>query len=534
MSSDGAQQDKEENVVKKDKTDGGNHEFERRYCNVTFKGSYTRIRMMTGLLRQGWKQVVSRGYCFANHKPLHVCIVGSGPAGFYTAEKMMKAHENTEVDILDRLATPFGLVRSGVAPDHPETKIVVNQFSRVASNGRCSFFGNVLLGSDISLSELREIYDVVVVAYGAESDRSLGVPGEDLAGIYSAREFVWWYNGHPDCRKMAPDLKSTDTAVVLGQGNVALDVSRILLRSISELQSTDIAEHALVSLRESTIRKVYLVGRRGPAQAACTAKELREILGMKDVQIHINEADLVLSPADEEELKTSRIQRRVYDLLCKSATSHQQLDSAGQRELHFIFFRKPDRFLPLEDNLRVGGVRLEKTCLKENGLSGKQVAIGTGQFEDISCGLALKSIGYKSLPVDGLPFDKYRGVVPNVKGRVVSSNQTQQAEMEQGLYVVGWLKRGPTGIVATNLYCAEETVASILDDLDNGLIVPASGSSKPGRQGLLQVLENKNVRFVPYSGWEKIDSKEKFEGQLRNKPREKLTTWDELLRVADG
>lgn len=231
--------------------------------------------------------------------PLRVCVIGSGPAGFYTTEKILKKHEGAEVDILDRLPTPFGLVRSGVAPDHPETKIVTNQFSRVAQNERCSFLGNVPLGSSVSLSELRDIYHVVVLAYGAESDRTLGIPGEDLAGIHSAREFVWWYNGHPDYRHFAPDLKSSDTAVILGQGNVALDVARILLRPTEELAKTDIATHALAALKESSIRKVYLVGRRGPVQAACTAKELREILGIEDMHIHIQEADLVKTPADE-------------------------------------------------------------------------------------------------------------------------------------------------------------------------------------------------------------------------------------------
>uniref|UniRef100_A0A2P2LFK6 NADPH:adrenodoxin oxidoreductase n=1 Tax=Rhizophora mucronata TaxID=61149 RepID=A0A2P2LFK6_RHIMU len=212
-------------------------------------------------------------------RPLRVCVVGSGPAGFYTAEKLLKAHEGAEVDVVDRLPTPYGLVRSGVAPDHQETKIVINQYSRVAQHERCSFFGNVTLGSSISLSELRELYHAVVLAYGAESDRSLGIPGEDLAGILSAREFVWWYNGHPDCRNLNPDLKGTDTAVILGQGNVALDVARILLRPTTELATTDIASHALAALEQSSIRKVYLVGRRGPVQAACTAKELRELLG---------------------------------------------------------------------------------------------------------------------------------------------------------------------------------------------------------------------------------------------------------------
>ncbi|RZR91695.1 hypothetical protein BHM03_00019861, partial [Ensete ventricosum] len=301
-------------------------------------------RMKGGFLFRGWKTLTSRGFCSLNDQSLRVCVIGSGPAGFYTAEKV------------------------------PTLKL-------------CTF------------------HDQVVVAYGAESDRSLGVPGEDLTGIYSAREFVWWYNGHPDCRYMVPDLKCTDTAVVLGQN----------------------------SIFEAQIVNTY------PILISTTC--------MKNLQVHIREADLVISPADEVCINCSTIAETIFCL-------------------------KPDKFLPSEDESRVGGVRLEKTCLKANGLSGKQVAIGTGQFEDVNCGLVLKSIGYKSVPVDGLPFDKYRGrfsrpfgsitsagVVPNVKGRVLSSDQPENVNIEQGLYVVGWLKRGPTGIVATNLYCAEETVS---------------------------------------------------------------------------
>ncbi|KAI3835855.1 hypothetical protein MKX03_011353, partial [Papaver bracteatum] len=225
---------------------------------------------------------------------------------------LLKAHQKAEVDIIDRLQTPFGLVRSGV---------VINQFSRVGLNERCSFFGNLNLGSSVFLSELCEMYNVVVLAYGAESDRDLSVPGEGLAGIHSSREFVWWYNGHPDFSQLRPNLKSDETAVVLGQGNVALDVAHILLRPTVELITTDIANHALSSLQEISIRKVYLVGRRGPAQEAYTAKELRELLGIKDLYVNIQEGDLIKSPADKEELKNSRIQRRVHELLSKDAIS---------------------------------------------------------------------------------------------------------------------------------------------------------------------------------------------------------------------
>ncbi|XP_016506507.1 NADPH:adrenodoxin oxidoreductase, mitochondrial isoform X1 [Nicotiana tabacum] len=478
-------------------------------------------------LRRFW-----RTYSTVSSERLRFCIVGSGPAGFYTADKILKAHKRAEVDIVDRLPTPFGLVRSGVAPDHPDTKIVTNQFSRVVQNGRCSFIGNVSIGISISLAELRELYDVVVLSYGAESDQALGIAGEELAGIYAAREFVWWYNGHPDCRNLAPDLKSSDTAVIIGQGNVALDVARILLRPTSELATTDIASHALAALEESSIRKVYLVGRRGAAQAAFTAKELREVLGIKDLFIEIQQADLSKTPADEEELKSNRIKRRIHELLSKAATSAASVCSPGKKELHFVFFRKPDRFL--ESDCRSGhvaGLRLERTILKEDAGSGRQIAVGTGLFDEMECGLVLKSVGYKSRPVDGLPFDLHKGIVPNVQGRVLSE-ASGDALVEKGLYACGWLKRGPTGIIATNLYCAEETVASILEDIQRGLVTSSSGLSKPGRDGLLQLLDSRNVKIVPFGGWEKIDSEEKRRGSLKNKPREKLTSWQELLEVA--
>nr|GMD15040.1 NADPH:adrenodoxin oxidoreductase, mitochondrial isoform X1 [Ipomoea batatas] len=476
---------------------------------------------------------LSRSFTTVSSTSPRVCIVGSGPAGFYTADKILKAQEEAQVDIIDRLPTPFGLVRSGVAPDHPETKTVTNQFSRIVQDGRCSFIGNVSLGSSISLSELRDLYDVVVLCYGAESDRALGIPGEDLAGIYSAREFVWWYNGHPDCRNLTPDLKNTDTAVVVGQGNVALDVARVLLQSTSELAKTDIASHALAALEESSVRKVYVVGRRGPVQASFTAKELREILGIKNLYIHIEEADLNKTPADEEVLKNNRINRRIHELLSKAAISAAPYPTPGQRELHFVFFRKPERFLESDARSCHGaGVKFERTIIREDVVSGKQIAVATGQFDDLECGLVLKSIGYKSVCVEGLPFDPQNGIVPNIRGRVLSDSTGDLTEVEKGLYVCGWLKRGPTGIIATNLYCAEETAASISEDIKKGILPSTPGSSKPGRDGLLQLLDSRNSAVIPFEGWQKIDAEEKRRGHLKNKPQEKLTSWEELLEVA--
>ncbi|KAL6984774.1 adrenodoxin-NADP(+) reductase [Sarracenia purpurea var. burkii] len=241
-------------------------------------------------------------------------------------------------------------------------------------------------------------------------------------------------------------------------------------------------------------RKVYLVGRRGPVQAACTAKELREVLGIKDLHVNIQEADLVKTPTDEEELRNSRIQRRVYELLSKAAMSGPSHCYAGQRELHFVFFRKPHAFLDSDSRSgHVAGVRFEKTIVKENVGFGKQVAVGTGQFEDFECRLVLKSIGYKSVPVDGLPFDAYKGIVPNIGGRVLVDPSGDHTQLE-GVYVCGWLKRGPTGIIATNLYCAEETIASISEDLAKGVLASAPSLPKPGREGLLQLLDSRNVK----------------------------------------
>ncbi|CAL5397000.1 unnamed protein product [Camellia sinensis] len=505
------------------------------------------------------KKLFSRSFAFLSLTPLCICVVRSGPAGFYTAEKR---HQGAEVDIVDRLPTPYGLVRFGVAPDHPKTKqnlqqIVTNQFSRVTQNERCSFFGNVSLGSSVSLSELMEMYHVVVLAYGAESDRVRGIPREDLAGIHSAREFVWWYNGHPDCQYLAPDLKSTNTAVILGQvlkpfnpkisfdpynhppcfffqGNVALDVARILLRPTAELATTDIASHALAALEESSIRKVYLVGRRGPAQAACTTKELREVLGIKDLHINIQEADLVKTPADEEELKNSRIQKRVYELLSKAAVSRPSHRSLDQRELHFVFFRKPDGFLDSDDMVMLLVCALRRQFLKKVLALGNKLQLVQDRLKTLNAEkLVLKSIGYRSVPVDGLPFDAHKeeGIVLNVGGRVLINSSGDHTQLE-GVYVCGWLKRGPTGIIATNLYCAEETIMSISEDLEKGVLASAPSLPKPGREGLLRLLDRRNVKVIPFSSWEKIDTEERRLGSLKNKPRDKLTIWEELLKVA--
>ncbi|CAI7872372.1 unnamed protein product, partial [Closterium sp. NIES-53] len=433
---------------------------------------------------------------------------------------LLKRFDTARVDIVERLPSPFGLVRTGVAPDHPETKNVINQFTRVAQNPRCQYFGNVLVGpvastsapssstsaSDpspssaspspaaaVTLHELRQMYHAVILAYGAEGDRDLNVPGEHLRGVFSAREFVWWYNGHPDYANLPVDLTSTDTAVVIGQGNVALDVARVLLRRPCELQPTDIAEHALEALASSQVRLVHMVGRRGPVQAACTAKEVREVLKLDGIQVMLRQEDFALTPMDESELKASRSHRRVFDLLCKAAApfastpatrpspSPTVIGSSDRRELDFVFFRSPVAVLPGvgkatgeglatgggkradgkgEAEERVGAIRMEKNVLTGDFRDGPRRAVGTGETSDLPCGLVFKSIGYRSLPIAGLPFNQRSGTVPNELGRVLQASGSEpvsEARYEPGLYVVGWLKRGPTGIIGTNLIDAEET-----------------------------------------------------------------------------
>ncbi|GBG65212.1 hypothetical protein CBR_g50003 [Chara braunii] len=462
---------------------------------------------------------------------LSFCIVGSGPAGFYTAERLLKSYPHATVDIVEKLPSPFGLVRSGVAPDHPETKAVINQFSRLASVERCKFWGNVQVGRDVSVAELRQYYNAVVFAYGAEGDKTLGIPGEDYKGVVSAREFVWWYNGHPEYAGLPIDLTGTDTAVVLGQGNVALDCARVLLRDVDELAKTDIAEHALEALRESRIRTVLLVGRRGPAQAACTAKELREVLGLRSIRVLVKLSDTSLTEVDQEELKNSRSRRRVHELFVKAGNESGNAADTD-RQINFTFFRAPKEILgkQIEGGHCADGLRLERTMLQGGGGGKPQRAVGTGEMEDLPCGLVLRSIGYKSLPLPGLPFDNARGIVPNKEGRIIGEGEEGSDKYERGMYVVGWVKRGPTGIIGTNLVCADQTVASIAEDEKQGLL-PSTESNK-GTIGLMQLLSHRQTQVVDFEGWNKIAREEVRRGALKGKPREKILSIEEMLKLS--
>uniref|UniRef100_A0A8C3ASL0 NADPH:adrenodoxin oxidoreductase, mitochondrial n=1 Tax=Cyclopterus lumpus TaxID=8103 RepID=A0A8C3ASL0_CYCLU len=445
-----------------------------------------------------------------------VCIVGSGPAGFYTAQQLIKARQDVEVDIYERLPVPFGLVRFGVAPDHPEVKNVINTFTQTARQSRCSFYGNVDVGTDVSVEELRQAYHAVVLSYGAEGNRTMGVPGEDLAGVHAAKDFVGWYNGLPSCRQLRPDL-SSETAVILGQGNVALDVARVLLSPLDILKMTDITQPALEALAESQVRRVLIVGRRGPVQVACTVKEVREMVNLPNARPEMVGADF---EGVAEALKDlPRPRKRLTELMLKTALEvpgekEQQRRSEASHAWGFRFFRSPVEILADPERSRTAGIRLAVNRLEGSGEGAR--AVLTGEVEDVTCGLVISSIGYKSLPIDpSLPFDSRKAIVLNNMGRV---------QRAAGLYCSGWLKTGPTGVIATTMNNSFDTARSLVEDMDLGTLDVSV--VKPGSQSVAALLEKRGVKPVTFSDWEKIDRVELSRGEAVGKPREKLSVTD--------
>ncbi|XP_028674616.2 NADPH:adrenodoxin oxidoreductase, mitochondrial [Erpetoichthys calabaricus] len=453
---------------------------------------------------------------------VQVCIVGSGPAGFYTAQHLLKSHKGIHVDIFEKLPVPFGLVRFGVAPDHPEVKNVINTFTQTAHLERCEFFGNVTIGSDITMEELKMAYHAVILCYGAEGSRSLGVPGEKLSGVYSAKDFVGWYNGLPANKDLNPDL-SSDAVVILGQGNVALDVARILLSPVELLKKTDITQASLDSVAACKIKRVVIVGRRGPLQVACTIKELREMVNLPGTKPVLDRRDF---EGIKDALKDiARPRKRLTELLMKVAMEEPsgrdaERWAAASREWSLRFLRSPIKILPTADGKKVAGIRFAVTTLEGSGENAK--AVLTGQEEEVSCGLIVNSIGYKSLPIDdGVPFDETQGVIPNDMGRVCQT---------PGLYCSGWVKRGPTGVIATTMNDSFETARCVLEDIDSRVL--DCSMAKPGHHALRGLLEKRGVTPVSFSGWEKIDALEVTRGDEIGKPREKLLDVQEMLQLA--
>jgi ferredoxin/flavodoxin---NADP+ reductase len=450
-----------------------------------------------------------------------VAIVGAGPAGAFAATCLLRARGNVEIDLFERLPTPWGLLRGGVAPDHQEIKRLEDTFDRETLARGCRFLGNVEVGVDVSHAELMGHYTAVIYATGAQTDKSLGIPGEDLPGSWAATEFVAWYNGHPDYRDLEFDLSGT-RAVVVGAGNVAADVTRMLMLSARELGRTDVADHALEALRESRIEEVIVLGRRGPAQVAFTSAELRELGHLDEVEIRVDGDDVALDPLSRRWLaeEGTFTARKNVEQLQEFAARAPRPEAGRRIELRFL--RSPVEIR--------GSGRVESIDVRRNEI----VRTDDGQLrarpldsdaETIECGLVLRSVGYQAVPLPGVPFEERRFVLPNERGRV----RTPEGEPLPGVYAVGWIKRGPTGILGTNKRDAEETVSCLVEDLGAGALPEPPDS---GRERIDALLGQRKPDLVTVEGWRAIDAHELERGRSEERPRVKLASRDELLAAA--
>lgn len=460
--------------------------------------------------------------------PLRVAIVGSGPAGFFVAQHLLgKQDLAVTVDMFERLPTPFGLVRFGVAPDHEEIKRVARQFAKTAARPGFRFFGNVDFGRDVTLEDLRRHYHQVCFTTGAQTDRHLGIPGEDLAGSHAATAFVAWYNGHPEYRDRAFDLTAERVAVI-GVGNVAVDVARVLARSPEELATTDIADYALAALRESRVREVVMLGRRGPLQAAFTNAEVRELGELAGADVVVRADEVALDPLSQAALEASgdRALAKKMEILGEYA----RREPAGKpRRLVLRFLVSP---VELVGNAagRVRAMRVVRNRLVADGRGGLK-AEPTGETEEWPVGLVFRSVGYRGVPLAGLPFDERRGIVPNRAGRVLDPGTSAGAGADAvtplvGLYVAGWIKRGPTGVIGTNKPDAAETVAAMLDDAARGR---ALEPGEPDGAVLEAFVRRRQPAVVSYADWLMLERVEQERGAAAGRPRVKLTSVGDML-----
>jgi ferredoxin--NADP+ reductase len=441
---------------------------------------------------------------------LRIAVIGSGPAGVYAAGALAQ-HGGVAVDVLDRLPSPFGLVRYGVAPDHPKIQSISAALAKVLETAGVRFLGNIEVGTDIQLDDLHRFYDGVIFAHGASVDRRLGIPGEDLPGSTSATDFVAWYCGHPD----APQQFTLDarSVAVIGMGNVALDVARILARSHEDLRSTDAPDHVLAALEVSRVEDIHLVGRRGPAQAKFTTRELREMGELAGVDVIVDPRELELDEASQALVAADPVLRRNLDVLHEWAS--RPLIGHARR----VFVRFLQRPVEVLGDTAVTGLQLEGTRLDPAGN-----ATGTGVMSSLDVQMVLRSVGYRGLPVVGLPFDEKTGIVPNVEGRVIRDGMVTPGE-----YVAGWIKRGPTGVIGTNKSDAKETVTSLLADAET---LPRAADRDP--DAVLRLLEERGADVIMWDGWRAIQLTEARLGEAQGRARAKIAGRAALLRAAHG
>jgi ferredoxin--NADP+ reductase len=449
-------------------------------------------------------------------RPLRVAVIGSGPAGFYAAGHLLASGTPVEVDMIERLPTPWGLVRLGVAPDHPNIKAVSRVFEKIARQPGFRFLGNVEVGRDLEHGELVRLYDAVVYAVGAQTDRRLGIPGEDLPGSWAATEFVAWYNGHPDFQHLSFDL-SCERAIVVGNGNVAIDVARMLALAEPELASTDTTDAAIDAILDSGIEEILMLGRRGPAQASFTNPELKELGELTDADVAVDPAELELDPVSELALSETTVARNL-DVLREYAA---RPPTGKRRTLRLRFCVSPVAIL---GNARVEAVEVVRNTLVADG-RGSVRAVPSDGREVIPCGIVFRSVGYRGVPVPGVSFDEERGTIRNREGRVLD----ERGEPVPGVYCAGWIKRGPTGVIGTNKKDATETVELLLEDARTGTLPRCEVASA---EPVDAVLAGRGCEVVTYAGWEAIDLVERSRGEEKGRPRVKLVTWEDLLSTA--
>ena len=453
-------------------------------------------------------------------QPLRVAVIGSGPAAFYTVESLLKQSAViVEVDMFERLPAPHGLVRYGVAPDHLKIKTVTRAYDTIAGHTRFRFFGNVEYGKHVTLSDLAGHYHEVVFATGAQTDRHMGIPGEDLARSHAATEFVAWYNGHPDYRHCRFDL-SVERAAVIGVGNVAIDVARILMRTPEELVATDIAAYALEALGNSRVREVFLLGRRGPAQAAFTNPEVKEIGEMEDADVIVRPDEVELDPLSRAQVEAANDRTLVRKIEILQGYAARKPEGK-RRRLHVRFLVSPVELIGDAEG-RVSAIRLARNRLVASE-GGALNAEPTGEFEELPVGLVFRSVGYRGVALPDVPFDERRGIVPNEKGRVMDP---QSSTPVTGLYVAGWIKRGPTGVIGTNKPDAAETVATMISDVQQGAHL---NPGAPEAEAIEALVQTRQPFAVTYADWRQLDALECSKGQECGRPRLKFASVEEML-----
>lgn len=454
--------------------------------------------------------------------PLRVAIVGAGPTGFYTAEQLFKQRQLVvEIDMFERLPTPYGLVRYGVAPDHQKIKSVTAVFDRTARKPNFRFYGNVELGRDVNVKDLRQYYHQIVYTTGAQTDRSLGIPGEDLIGSHAATEFVAWYNGHPDFRDCHFDL-SVERAAIIGVGNVAVDVCRILSRTPEELARTDIADYALEALRESNIREVYMIGRRGPAQAAFTTPEVKELGELEDADVYVPSDEAQLDPLSEETLAENADRATTRKVEIIQSYAGQSPGSKG-RKLILRFLVSPVEVLG-DDQGRVRALKLVKNELYRTDV-GTLRPRATDEHETLPVDIVFRSIGYTGVPLPGVPFKESWGVIENEAGRVIDP---QNDEAVCGEYTAGWIKRGATGVIGTNKPDAAETVEAMVEDVNQGNVLDPL---HPQISAAREMIASRQPRYFSYEDWQKLDEIEVERGKKQGRPRVKFVNVQEMLEA---